>query len=253
MDLRTCSPIDPNDPRYRNVTIDGDTRLVNYSASTIAHEFEKRCYLNKLKTPLFTTYFSPENVRFIKEQIEKALYILTQDKVIIPINDEFIQTMIDIAQWNVGLAYAPMATALLNREVINHETQIQYSSLIRRKLYIKYFLQNDRMRTMPYGEYTRNTRGEVTISDSDYRLSHPFRKWRNCYLESTEGLKRRELPGGITGYTPIPNYLLPTVPPTTRPAYKLGTEPPTAADCYMSQIREQLDQTPMNVRCCSQN
>jgi hypothetical protein len=258
MDPQSCLPIEvhPDDTRFNVPYIEGDTRLVNISAGTMAHEFERQGYLNKLKTPLFTTFFSPENVRYIKQQIEKALYILTQEQVVVPINNEFIQTMIDIAQWNVGLAYAPMSTPLLNRAVIDHETQVQYSSLIRKKLYNKYFLQNDRMRTMPYGEYTRNTRGEVTISDSDYQLSHPNRRWRSCYLKSTQGLDRCEPEDGslsgttaVAGYTPIPNYLLPTVPPTTRPAYRLGTEPHSPADCYMSHVREQLDQTPLNVRC----
>ena len=253
MDPQTCLPLEGRiDGHGRSSDdhvpyIEGDTRLVNISADIMAKEFERQAYYNKLKTPLFTSFFSPENVCYLKDQIQKALYILTQEQVVIPINNEFIQTMIDIAQWNVGLAYAPMATPLLNRAVIDHETQVQYSSLIRKKLYNKYYLQNDRMRTMPYGEYTRSTKGEVTISDSDYHLSHPFRRWRSCYLKSTEGLEYCDNEGG---YTPIPNFLVPTVPPTTRPAYKLGTEPPSPADCYMSQIREQLDQTPLNVRSC---
>ena len=253
MDTQTCLPLEGRIDglgRYRDdhvSYIEGDTRLVNISAGIMAKEFERQGYLNKLNTPLFTTFFSPENVRYIKEQIQKALFILTQEQVVIPINNEFIQTMIDIAQWNVGLAYAPMSTPLLNRAVIDNETQVQYSSLIRKKLYTKYFLQNERMRTMPYGEYTRSTKGEVTISDSDYHLSHPFRKWRQCYLKATAGLEYCDSEGGGPGgYTPIPNYLVPTVPPTTRPAYKLGTEPPNADDCYMSQIREQLNQSPLN-------
>lgn len=263
MDPQTCLPLEGTipseqvrDSRLREVPfIEGDTRLVNVEAGIMANEFQRQGYYNQLKTPLFTTFFSPENVNYIKDQIEKALYILTQEKVIIPINNEFIQTMIDIAQWNVGLAYAPLSTPLLNRAVIDHETQVQYSSLIRRKLYNKWFLQNDRMRTMPYGEYSRHTKGEVTISESDYNLSHPYRRWRPCYLKSTQGLQQCqkydcETHRNVSGYEPIPNYLVPTVPPVTRPAYKLGTEPPSPADCYMSQIREQLDQTPLNVRCC---
>lgn len=256
MDTQTCSPMEgiiDGLGRYRDdhvSYIEGDTRLVNVSAGNMAKEFERQGYLNKLKTPLFTTFFSPENVRYIKDQIQKALFILTQEQVVIPINNEFIQTMIDIAQWNVGLAYAPMSTPLLNRAVIDHETQVQYSSLIRKKLYNKYFLQNDRMRTMPYGEYTRSTKGEVTISDSDYHLSHPFSKWRQCYLKATEGLEYCASEGG---YTQIPNFLVPTVPSTTQPAYKLGTEPLSSAECYMSQIREQLDQTPLNVNYHCQN
>ncbi len=225
MDPQTCKPLEGPGVSY----IDGDTRLVTNNASTIAKEFTRQGYYNTLKTPLFAAFFSPRNIEYIKSQIEKALHILTQERVVVPINDEFMQTMIDIAQSNVGLAYAPMATALLNRAVIDAETRVQFSSLRQKKLYERYFLTGDRMRTMPYGEYTRSTRGEVTISNSDYRLSHPISRFRPSYLRATAGLERRNGPDG-PGYTPIPNFLLPTVP---KPTSKLQRSP---TECYMDQM-----------------
>jgi hypothetical protein len=240
----TCQPM-------MEPAIDGDTRLNNFDPSYIANWYYSTGLMHQ-RTPLTDNFFSVENVKYIVDQIEKALFTLTNgQKVRIPINDELAQTMWDAASQNVGLSYYPGAVAMLNRYVVEHEARVQYYSLLRRKLWIKYFLTQDRKRVQEYGEYTRNTKGEVTISSSGYMLSDPWKRYRNCYLRDTEGLVPDENGQYATGrstsgldgprFAPIPNYLLPKVPPVTRPAYQLGTTPRSPKDCYRDQLTAQFE------------
>jgi len=154
-------------------------------------------------TPMVLQFFSENNVLYILETITDRLLALTGQRVRIPVDDLFVQTMIDIAGHNLGLSFDPSVLGALNEGVIQHEVQVQHASLRHRKLFYKYFWYQDRIKVFPYGDYDTVTAGEVTVSPSKYMLSNPHRRWQQDYLKETMGLQ------SVSGnhYEKIPNYL----------------------------------------------
>lgn len=178
--LGNCSQEDPS----MNVTSQ------NFSPEYLQELYRKTSGHHR-KTNLTDQFFSPGNILFILDQIRLVLKELTGENVIVSFNDEMVHTMWQVASDNVGgLTYVPGSVALLNRIVIETEAKVLYSSLIRRKLWIKYYLKQDRMRVFPRGELTRGTKGDEVVSTSTYMLSNPsYARFRDCYLYATEGLK----------------------------------------------------------------
>lgn len=177
--------------------IAGDTRLVHVSAKTMAEEFVSRLAGNYnakllLMVPPFAQYFTDTNVEYICSQIAKVLELLFPgERFVVPVNNELADTIISVAIDNLGLTGDKRASILtyLNTEVIKLESRVQFSSFRNKSLYFKYILENDRMKTMPYGLYTRGTKGEVTISTSNYNLNNPWARHQRSYLSSSEGLE----------------------------------------------------------------
>lgn len=200
--------------------ISGDTRLEHVSAEAMKTMFRNELAgiynaTQLLQVHPFQEYFTDENVAFICGTIARTLTLLFKgESFVVPANNELALAIVDVATRNLGLASAvpaPGALRFMNTEVIKREAEIQYVSMSQKLRYHKQILENDRMKTMPYGEYTRSVRGEVTISTSDYNLSDPRKRFRDSYLQVSEGLEW--CPG--KGYVPIPNYLLPTTKKTT--------------------------------------
>jgi len=169
---------------------------------------------------LTDTFFSPQNIKFLVDSIGQALSLLTKEQVRISPNDEFMQTMFDMAGRNVGLSHTNESIAYLNRAVIDHETNVQLMSLRQRKLFYKYFWYQDRMKVFPYGQSDHVTKGEVTVSTSGYALSNPWRRWQADYLKATAGLiptaeanklANTNIPLTKPGYCRIDGYLQPKV------------------------------------------
>lgn len=202
--------------------IDGDTRLVHVSVAEMKQMFiaqlshmgwidAKR--LVQQAEP-YMSYFSEKNIEYITSQIARVLeHLFPGDKFVVPVNNELAQAIVQVAVENPGLACAPghpharAYLMYLNKEVVESEAKIQYSSFIQTKLYFKYILEDDRMKTAPYGEYTRSTKGEVTVSTSDYSLSDPRARHRDSYMEQAEGMRWCDK---SCAYERIPNYLMPT-------------------------------------------
>lgn len=196
--------------------IDGDTRLVHVSAMQMAKQFCDELHGRYqgdaiLKTSPFCWYFTDSNVEYICSTIAKTLgHLFPGENFVVPANGELADVMVATAISNLGLAGGGKdMLAHLNKEVIEHEARVQFSSMRNKLLYHKWILENDRAKTLPYGEYTRSTKGEVTISTTNYSLSHPWANHRRSYMEVSEGMEY--CPSKKT-YTRIPNYLLPTVP-----------------------------------------
>lgn len=186
---RMSSSYQDNQPPCPRIT--GDTKWINHSPEYAMELFLKTGGGSERhhRNPLTENFFSPQNVAYIVKQIEAVLEKLTGgQKVRVPFNDELVQTMWEVAKSNVGLTYVPGVVAILNRQVVQHEAEILYSSLLRRKLWIKYYLNQDRMRVMPYGELTKGTKGDDVISPSGYMLSDPWSRFRKCYLRDAEGI-----------------------------------------------------------------
>ena len=222
MDPMTCAP---NNPRHCSQISGGDTSIENFTPEYAFEIFLKVNHRNQ-RTPLTVNFFSTKNVLFITKEIARILEKRTgsEKPIHIPFNDEVAQTMIDVAQNNIGLTYVPGAVSILNRQVIEHEVTVFYNSLLRKKLWIKYYLAQDRMRVMPYGELTKETRGESIVSPSHYMLSNPWSRYQAAYLKDTEGLCRTE----SGEYKRIPGYLEPKVPKIgqwQKPSCDLGVGP----------------------------
>lgn len=190
--------------------------------------------------PVFQLFFSDQNIGFLMNQIDTVLKELTKENVGVdwPTQfEEFTQTMIDMANRNPALAQVPDGLSTLNRAVIQHEANVQYISLRRRKLFYKYFIDQDRKRTMDYGVSTKGMRGETLIESSGYALSHPWKKYRNCYLKETHALVPTGTnSNGNTTFCRIPGYRQPKVAPPNRPPYTLSTVGPTASDCQQFAV-----------------
>jgi hypothetical protein len=242
MNTNTCEPLHPQPCSSisggpQDV---GDTRLLNYMPAYAFETFLKTGTKN-LSTHLSRAFFSKENILYITSQISAVLKHMTQENVHVPFNDELVQTMVDVMSNNIGLTYVPGAVAIVNRMVVEHEATILYNSLIRKKLWIKYYLTQDRIKVFPYGEMTKETRGESTVSPSGYMLSSPWSRHRAAYLKQTEGI--RTFPDGT--HENIPGYLQPKKVPmgprrASQPAFDMGTVPPSALQCYAKSLHSQV-------------
>lgn len=214
--MSICYGANANSGLIEMEPIAGDTRFVNIRATEMAQQFVNE--LNGryegtmiLQVPPFNKYFTETNVEYICYQIARVLEnLFPGEKFVVPVNAELADTIISTALSNIGLAGGGDAElAFMNREVIEYESTVQYSSMRNTLRYFKYILENDRMKTMPYGEYTKATKGEVTVSTSQYALSHPWAKERDSYMLTAEGMTMCPT---TNQYMRIPNYLMPTVP-----------------------------------------
>ena len=136
------------------------------------------------QTSVFNAFFSPQNIRYLQTEIEKALTLLVGQPVRVPVNDEFMQTMYDVVDQNQGLAYmGNKALDSLNEMVVEWETRIQYVSLRQQYRYQHWIVDMDQQTFMPYPASDRTLRGEVVIDTSGYTLTSPFKNnWGN-YLQ----------------------------------------------------------------------
>lgn len=187
--------------------IDGDTRQIQFSP-----EYVMQMYLSTStrhqRNILTENFFSYNNIFMILRVLENMLTKYIGEPVRIPFNDEFVQTMWEVASQNTGLTNVPGAVAILNKAVIDHEFNVHSNSLLHRKLWIKYYIKQDRMRVMPYGELTKQTKGDDVISTSSYSLSHPFQRYRAEALLHGNGMCR----DANGNYSNIPGFLQVKVP-----------------------------------------
>lgn len=137
------------------------------------------------RTPVCDLFFHPENILFLKTQLENMLQNMTQEKhpIKVEITSEFCLTMYNVCSQNPSLAYSGFeGLKALNRMFLEWEGRIQYLSLRQHKLYEKWFIRNDRIRVMPYGSMEKVTRGEVVITPSAYTLTSPWNRHRDQYM-----------------------------------------------------------------------
>jgi len=152
-------------------------------------------------------FMSAANARFLQSQVEEALTRATGVRVVVPLDDQFVQQMLQIV--NLSLAPPPGALGLsvLNRTFIQQYIELQYMSIRQAALYDKYFLSQDRMRTMPYGEYQGDQ--SVVVSPSQYMMTHPWKKRQASFLNAALSMNQTsaaalpgENPPGAMFYVP---------------------------------------------------
>ncbi len=156
------------------------------------HSFEDLCkprsaYMQRWavwpgRTPLTDKLFEPDNVRFIMQEIQRRLSEWTGQLVSVPIDEEFVDDMMDAALYNRGLAYTEVGLQAVSDVIVERTVRQQYYSLRQKMEYYRLFLDQDRIRTMPYGADSSHQRGEIAVVHSGYQLGHPWGDRQKQYL-----------------------------------------------------------------------
>lgn len=170
------------------------TKVENTNGETIGSvpyklgDFFPQMYVNYYQpTPLQSGFLSGPNVLWLKNRVEDLLTRATGVPTVVPLDEQFTGMMLQLAQGNPGIPSSPEGLALLNRVFIERQLELQFYSLRHQNLYKRYFIDQVRLRNMPYGDYVGGT--QVTVSPSGYMLSHPWRKMQESYLAATANLK----------------------------------------------------------------
>lgn len=132
------------------------------------------------------TFMSRANAQFLQAQVQEALTRATGVSVVVPLDDQFVQQMLQIVNLSLGPPAGALGLATLNRTFIQQYIELQYMSIRQAALYDKYFLTQDRMRTMPYGEYSGDQ--TVIVSPSQYMMTHPWKKRQASFLNAALSL-----------------------------------------------------------------
>lgn len=129
---------------------------------------------------LIKAFLSAANIEYMIKEIEKVASEKSGFNVRLQLDSDVVYTIIRVAMNNGGLSRYPIhqAIAYMNAQVVQHEAMIAYESLILKKLYHKYYIENDRMFVMPYGIATHEPKGDTVLELSGYTLSHPWKRAR---------------------------------------------------------------------------
>jgi hypothetical protein len=127
-------------------------------------------------------FLAPQNVKRVLEQARGHLSYAFQRPVHIPVDDMVIDTFVKLMQDNSGAPQTPEYAQRLSETAMNRLLQDRYYGLRQRDLYHRYFIDQDRMRTMPRPDYQGIARGEVLIDTSGTTLGHPASRFQAQFL-----------------------------------------------------------------------
>jgi hypothetical protein len=129
---------------------------------------------------LIKAFLSPSNIRYMVQEIERVASEKCGFPVRLQLDSDVVGTIIRVALSNGGFSRYPLAQAIayMNAQVIQHEAFIAFQSIVRKKLYYKYYIEKDRMMVMPYGVATHEPKGDTILESSGYTLSHPWKRAR---------------------------------------------------------------------------
>lgn len=160
-------------------------------------------------TPFSIQFLSPQNVEYIRQQIETNIRNYTkEDDIRFLLTKEFAQTMIDTTRNNMGMAFGgKVAIDLMNSQVIHHETEIALLSLRHNKRYERWVLHADHSRIMPYGypDKVLHVKGENGLTTSGYELNHPFKSQYQAFLNDVLHV---QCPSNSSAPCRVPSYPL---------------------------------------------
>lgn len=160
-------------------------------------------------SPMTRTFFTEINFAWIIHRIVTIVAAMDGHmQISVPLNQDFMDTVVRMARQSQGLASDPAGLFKLNEAIAEHEAQIYFYSAKHEALFDKYFIRQNRIKVFPYGAPTKITRGELTIDPSGRTLSDPASRWQAQYLRATAGLRNR---GGrpSDGWCKIPGFLHP--------------------------------------------
>lgn len=144
-------------------------------------------YQNYAPNNVQKTFMSEDNARFLKSEVEKRLSTTLNTRVVVPLDDYFKTHMGEVVNASLGPSAGVLGLAAMNRTFINRMTNIQLFSISQGALTRKYYIDQDRPWTQPYGAYTGND--AVVVSPSNYMTSHPWSKRRDGFLAAALHLK----------------------------------------------------------------
>lgn len=139
-----------------------------------------------------TTFMSDANARFLKEEVEKALTAAVGTRVVVPLDDYFRTHMGQVVDNSLAPAPGVLGLAAMNRTFINRMAGIQLASISQGALTKKYYIDQCRPWTQPYGAFTGND--GVVVSPSNYLTSHPWAKRRAGFLAAAAHLRATDAP-----------------------------------------------------------
>ena len=167
--------IDYNNPGVSKLS-SREASIIKYSLDNFVRRHPNFC------TPLAKGFLSPENLLFCKEKVEKGI------QASIEINNDFIEEAIQVLLVNPALSYSLDGVSLLNLKFINEQIRVKGLLLSQRRLYQKYYLQNNRLNAFPRPELTKPGKGEFPGVDiSTYTLSTPLNRFRYSIWARTLG------------------------------------------------------------------
>jgi hypothetical protein len=148
----------------------------HHHKSSFAHEFLK-----------------PSNIEYIRKRIEyNVRNYINDSSIIFLLTTEFAQYVFDMLHNNPSFSIENID--FVNETIIDRETEIAILSERQKKRYTKWELQNDRMKTMPYGysDKTNHVKGETVISPSGYHLNHPYQHQYKEFLKSVYNIQTKK-------------------------------------------------------------
>jgi len=132
-------------------------------------------------------FMSDENAQFLHGKLETMLTERMGIQVRVPLDNYFVNNMQEVVSNAIGSQNNTTGLALLNRTFILKMFEIQLASISQGKLTNKYYFAQDRPWTQPYGVYTGDQ--SVTVSPSNYMLSHPWKLQQESYLKAAMHIK----------------------------------------------------------------
>jgi hypothetical protein len=136
--------------------------------------------LPNVNNHLIQAFLSPKNLAYMIQEIEKTASESAGFPIKLQLDSDVVNTIIRVAMSNAGFSRYPLAQAIayMNAQVVQHESMIAYESIVLKMLYHKYYIENDRMFVMPYGESTHEPKGDSILESSGYFLTHPWKRAR---------------------------------------------------------------------------
>lgn len=134
---------------------------------------------------LAALFLAPKNVQRVLEQARGHLSDALQKAVHIPVDAQVIETFVDLMQSNAGAIPNAIMAQQLSETAMNRLLSERFYGLRQRELYQRYFIDKDRIRTMPYGDYQGHKRGEILLDTSGTMLANPAKRYQAQYLRDT--------------------------------------------------------------------
>lgn len=139
-------------------------------------------YTNFQLNNVQVSFLSQPNVQFIQQQVSSALSAALGRPVTVPLDDNFRAQLGNVVANSQGPVSGLAGLALMNRTTIQRLIDQCYGAAQEEALYQQYFIEQDRPFTMDYGAYTGGS--QVTVSPSNYLLSHPWQQQQATYLDA---------------------------------------------------------------------
>ena len=159
-------------------------------------------------SPFSEAFLSPENIEYIRFQIQKNIQEYTEDpNVYFILTKEFAQDMIDRTYHNQALAWdVKVGVPIMNDIVINRETEIAKLSQRHVKRYTRWAVHNDRLKNLGYGlgDKTNHVHGENQVSPAGYQMNHPFQSQYKAYLRDVLRIQNPHLSSQPCKMPPFP-------------------------------------------------